>query len=59
MGWSSKTVKGATAQSHLMEQGKVAYALLDLTPEDYAEYYNGFANRILWPLFHYRLADLI
>ena len=31
-----------------------------LTPEEHDSYYLGFANRCLWPLFHYRLdlADL-
>ena len=23
--------------------------------EDYQEYYSGFANRVLWPILHYRL----
>ena len=23
--------------------------------DDYQEYYNGFANRVLWPILHYRL----
>ena len=27
----------------------------DLDQEDYDEYYNGFANRVLWPILHYRL----
>ncbi len=27
----------------------------DLAQEDYDEYYNGFANRVLWPILHYRL----
>ena len=27
---------------------------LDLTQEDFDDYYNGYANRTLWPLFHYR-----
>ena len=27
----------------------------DLTEDDYQEYYNGFANRVLWPILHYRL----
>ena len=26
-----------------------------MTQEDYDEYYNGFANRVLWPILHYRL----
>ena len=25
------------------------------TEQDIEEYYNGYANRTLWPLFHYRL----
>ena len=25
-----------------------------LGAEDYKEYYNGFANRVLWPVLHYR-----
>lgn len=28
---------------------------IDLEAQDIEEYYNGFANRTLWPLFHYRL----
>jgi trehalose 6-phosphate synthase len=27
----------------------------DLASADYQEYYNGFANRVLWPILHYRL----
>lgn len=29
--------------------------LTDLAEEDYQEYYNGYANRVLWPILHYRL----
>ena len=32
-----------------------SYITTDLTPEDFEEYYNGFANRVLWPILHYRL----
>lgn len=34
--------------------GNITAATLDLTRRDYDEYYIGFANRVLWPLFHYR-----
>src|SRR3546814_16650429 len=30
-------------------------ATIDLEPQDVEEYYNGYANRTLWPLFHYRI----
>ncbi len=29
--------------------------MTDLAESDYQEYYNGFANRVLWPILHYRL----
>ena len=33
----------------------VTTATIDLSEQDVEEYYNGYANRTLWPLFHYRL----
>ena len=57
-GWSGKTVEhdvGEPEAAGLFEAGKTTYAMVDLTRRDYEEYYNGFANRSIWPLFHYRL----
>jgi trehalose 6-phosphate synthase len=34
---------------------KITYSLIDLSPVDYQEYYNGLANRVLWPILHYRV----
>ena len=34
--------------------GKITAATVDLTRRDFEEYYVGYANRVLWPLFHYR-----
>jgi trehalose 6-phosphate synthase len=34
--------------------GNITAATLDLTQRDFDEYYIGYANRVLWPLFHYR-----
>ena len=33
----------------------IFYITLDLSKEDYREYYNGFTNRVLWPILHYRV----
>ena len=33
----------------------VEYVVTDLSNDDYQEYYNGFANRVLWPILHFRL----
>jgi trehalose 6-phosphate synthase len=53
-GWSGK-VNQEASQPDIFDVGAVTYATLDLSQRDYDEYYNGFANRTLWPLFHYRL----
>jgi trehalose 6-phosphate synthase len=38
-----------------MTRGSISFVATDLTEEDYSEYYSGFANRVLWPILHYRL----
>ena len=54
-GWSGKVTAKSEASVYTIERGNQSYILTDLTKEDYEEYYNGFANRVLWPVFHYRL----
>ncbi|MFQ5958093.1 MAG: trehalose-6-phosphate synthase, partial [Alphaproteobacteria bacterium] len=54
-GWSGEVAQTPSNQPNVFDVGRMTYALVDLTTEDYDEYYNGFANRTLWPLFHYRL----
>ena len=39
----------------IVEHDNVTYATIDLRKDDYEEFYNGFANRVLWPILHYRL----
>lgn len=52
-GWSGKT--SDNLHLHRDTVDGVDYATVDLTRRFYADYYNGFANRMLWPLCHYRL----
>ncbi len=54
-GWSGDVVPVPATEPELFEVGNLTYATVDLTPRDFEEYYNGFANSMLWPLFHYRL----
>src|SRR5690606_34351501 len=54
-GWSGKTTGRTSNQPNIKQAGPVTYATMDLSRQDCAEYYNGFANRTLWPLFHYRI----
>ncbi len=54
-GWSGETVDAFTGQLNLQRAHGVTTATVDLEEHDFDEYYNGYANRTLWPLFHYRL----
>jgi len=54
-GWSGETTPAFTGEVHVRETGGVAIATIDLEDQDVQEYYNGYANTVLWPLFHYRI----
>jgi trehalose 6-phosphate synthase len=54
-GWSGKTVTEFTGQLSTQQVDGVTAATVDLEDADYQEYYNGYANKTLWPLFHYRV----
>jgi trehalose 6-phosphate synthase len=58
LGWSGKVGKaGATdlLETRSVRHKNVEYVVTDLSNDDFQEYYNGFANRVLWPILHYRL----
>jgi trehalose 6-phosphate synthase len=54
-GWSGRVAAASDVTVRTIQQGRQAYVLTDLAEEDYQEYYNGYANRVLWPILHYRL----
>lgn len=56
-GWSGRVAPEPSDAPEVTHRAGITYAVIDLTGEDYQEYYNGFANRVLWPVLHYR-ADL-
>ena len=55
-GWSGGiAATKADLQTRTVEHGGISYVVTDLADDDYQEYYSGFANRMLWPILHYRL----
>jgi trehalose 6-phosphate synthase len=54
-GWSGNVVNADQVATQRIDQGRHTYVVTDLSEEDYQEYYNGFANRVLWPVLHYRI----
>ncbi|KGM56575.1 alpha,alpha-trehalose-phosphate synthase [Lysobacter arseniciresistens ZS79] len=57
-GWSGDIADGTSGQLHETRAGNIDYVTMDLSREDHDDYYNGFANRTLWPLLHFRM-DLV
>lgn len=55
-GWSGEESQtGRTGNIDTQTNDGVTTATIDLSQRDIEEYYNGYANSTLWPLFHYRL----
>ncbi|WCT74260.1 alpha,alpha-trehalose-phosphate synthase (UDP-forming) [Sphingomonas naphthae] len=54
-GWSGEVTDQFTGQISFEREHGVTTATIDLEPQDVEEYYDGYANRTLWPLFHYRV----
>ncbi len=54
-GWSGELTDEFTGQITFARTDGVTTATVDLEEQDVEEYYNGYANRTLWPLFHYRI----
>ncbi|WP_265562673.1 alpha,alpha-trehalose-phosphate synthase (UDP-forming) [Sphingomicrobium arenosum] len=54
-GWSGNTAPSFTGEVDAFEHDGVSAAVVDLDEQDVEEYYNGYANRTLWPVFHYRI----
>ena len=54
-GWSGNTTPEFTGEITTTRSDGVTIATIDLEDIDVQEYYNGYANRTLWPVFHYRI----
>lgn len=54
-GWSGKVAEDTAGPAKRVDQENISYVTVDLLKDDYDEFYNGFANRVLWPILHYRL----
>jgi trehalose 6-phosphate synthase len=54
-GWSGRVADSHPGVAKTVEHDNVSYVTIGLRKDDYQEFYNGFANRVLWPILHYRL----
>jgi len=53
-GWSGR-MADEPEEPEVIEHLSRRYVLTDVRPNDFQEYYAGFANRVLWPILHYRV----
>ncbi len=54
-GWSGQVAEEPSDRPRVVTRKRITYAVVDLKEDDFEEYYNGFANRVLWPILHYRV----
>ncbi len=56
LGWSGDIIADdAHCELNTERHGNVTLATMPLTESEYKNYYLGFSNSVLWPVFHYRL----
>ena len=52
-GWSGRTTRRREhAPPHTLRRGAITLLAVDLSEEEVNDFYTGFCNRTLWPLFH-------
>jgi len=54
-GWSGRINSKPNLAADVTTEKKISYATIDLTDREYHQFYVGFSNSTLWPLFHFRL----
>jgi len=57
-GWNGERDGVTGGDLHVERIGRVDRVAAPLSAQDVSDYYLGYANSVLWPLFHYRL-DLV
>lgn len=53
-GWNGKIARDGEQEPQVETFGNIDYVTVGLKQSEYNHYYKGFANSVLWPLFHQR-----
>lgn len=54
-GWSGEIVQKASRGVNVFTDEGVEFIVADLTEEEHDGYYLTYSNRVIWPVFHYRV----
>jgi len=52
-GWSGETADEPEGEPEVLTRENIRFATIDLKSSEVDDYYNGYCNSTLWPLFHY------
>ncbi len=52
-GWGGQLVASEATDPEIDVHGNIEYATIALNERDYERYYNGYSNRVMWPICHY------
>ncbi len=58
-GWSGETSVDPAPAPQILSRDGIRFTTIDLRPQDFELYYNGYCNSTLWPLFHYFTARFV
>ncbi len=54
-GWNGKLTDKSDTQVRIAHRDNIDFATISLNEDDFEHYYNGYSNRVLWPVCHYLL----
>ena len=54
-GWSGELTESEASDPETVTRGNIDYSTISLNEADFERYYNGYSNRVLWPVCHYLL----
>ncbi len=54
-GWSGKLTDRSDSEPEIVRKDNIDYVTIALNKRDFQQYYNGYSNKVLWPVCHYLL----
>ena len=57
-GWNGRISKKTITRARIHQAQEIELASIPLTREDFDGYYLGYANEVLWPVFHFNLGTM-
>jgi len=54
-GWNGRLTDRESGPPDIVTRDNIDFATISLNQADYEQYYNGYSNKVLWPVCHYLL----